>query len=192
MLRIDSIFCTPFLKKISFQFLSCFFSLRWRRVDPNNRARLGSNTPLAVEAMNSPRLGGKGRTSARGTPRMGTPTGGSGSFIPPAPKGTLVLGKGKAKLRAVADASPLEPSTNMLMSREASYDVADAELFHSRIGSYQPAGKTVGEKGRIFAKSEEMTASFHEPIPLDVIRAAGVDGQCSESCLADGRLTVST
>lgn len=133
--------------------------------------------------MNSPRLGGKGRTSARGTPRVGTPVGGAGSFVAPAPKGSLTLGKGKGRLRAGIDATPmgtaLEQSNHMLMSREASYDVGDTDLLHSRIGSFQPAGKTVGEKGRIFAKSEEMTVSFHEVIPLDIIRAMGLDGKWS-------------
>lgn len=135
--------------------------------------------------MNSPRLGGKGRVSARGTPRVGTPVGGMSSFATPAPKGSLTLGKGKGRLRAGGiDATPtgmgLDQSNNMLMSREASYDIggtADAELLHSRIGSFQPAGKAIGEKGRIFAKSEEMTVSFHEVIPVDIIRAMGLDGE---------------
>jgi hypothetical protein len=140
---------------------------------------------LDQKVMNSPRLGGRGRTSARGTPRVGTPVGGMGSFATPAPKGSLTLGKGKGRLRSGMDATPtgmgLDQSNNnnMLMSREASYDIggADVDLLHSRIGSFQPAGKAIGEKGRIFAKSEEMTVSFHEIIPVDIIRAMGLDGE---------------
>lgn len=166
-----------------FSFLVCL-QFRKMRDAAKQITRLGF--ALDQKVMNSPRLGGKGRVSARGTPRVGTPVGGMGSFAAPAPKGSLTLGKGKARLRAGGiDATPtgmgLDQSNNMLMSREASYDIgtggADAELLHSRIGSFQPAGKAIGEKGRIFAKSEEMTVSFHEVIPVDIIRAMGLDGE---------------
>lgn len=131
--------------------------------------------------MNSPRTGGRGRTSARGTPRMGTPVGSAGGFAAPAAKGSLVLGKSKGRLRTGLDygntVASTEASNSMIISREGSYDVGEGDITNSRVGGYQLDRRGGGEKGRIFAKSEEFTVTMHETLPLEILRFMGIDGK---------------
>jgi len=113
---------------------------------------------------------------------MGTPSGSAGGFATPAAKGSLMLGKAKGRLRAGLEYGNLsaaaEISNTMILSREGSYDMGEADAGTSRVGS-QLAGRGGGEKGRIFAKSEEITVALHEALPPDVIKAMGIDGKPS-------------
>jgi hypothetical protein len=43
---------------------------------------------------------------------------------------------------------------------------------------YTPEVKTEGERGKVFAKSDETTVRLHENLPIDVQRAMGVDSKC--------------
>ncbi|KIM24888.1 hypothetical protein M408DRAFT_331557 [Serendipita vermifera MAFF 305830] len=135
--------------------------------------------------MNSPRLGGRGRTSARGTPRMGTPVGSVGSLATPAAKGSLVLGKAKGRLRTGLDygntGTGAEASNSMIISREATLEVGEDELGTSRMGGYQLDRRGGGEKGRIFAKSEEITVTMHESLPLEILKFMGINDNWRET-----------
>jgi len=123
---------------------------------------------------------------------MGTPSGSAGGFTAPAAKGSLMLGKAKARLRAGMEygnmSGTVDASNSVTMSREGSYDMGEAEAaaaavgaatgtLTSRVGSQHLTGRNGGEKGRIFAKSEEITAVLHEGLPLDVVKSLGIDGK---------------
>jgi hypothetical protein len=114
---------------------------------------------------------------------MGTPSGSAGGFATPAAKGSLMLGKAKGRLRTGLEHGNIpgaaELSNTMILSREGSYDIGEGDAGTSRVGSHQLAGRVAGEKGRIFAKSEEITAALHEGLPPDVIKAMGIDGKFS-------------
>ncbi len=112
---------------------------------------------------------------------MGTPVGSVGGLPTPAARGSLVLGKSKGRLRAGLDygntgANP-DTSNSMIISREGSYDAGEGEAGMSRIGSYQLDRRGGGEKGRIFAKSEEITVTMHESLPLEILKFMGIDGK---------------
>lgn len=144
--------------------------------------------------MDSPRIGGRGRNSGQGTPRMSTPAGERlGSFVAPAAKGTVTLGKGKGRLRAGMETSisGLHATSSMLLNQEDSYEILDPAAGYGagagftgereRIAAsrnvYTPDSRTEGEKGKVFAKSDEIAVRLHENLPIDVQRAMGVDSQ---------------
>ena len=145
--------------------------------------------------MNSPRLGPRGRISARETPRSGTPASAVTGNGPPVAKGTLVLGRSKARFRDGIDTSTssIAPGQQVAMdiSREgtAIEGEADVSFTSSKRSGYHTAGRIVGERGRTFAKSDEIAASFHEGLPLEILKAMGMD---SKSCSPSSEIQIQT
>jgi hypothetical protein len=105
--------------------------------------------------------------------------------VAPAPKGSLVLGKSKGRLRTNLDPANttmgMDQSNTMQLSREMSYDMIEGDAGHGRMASHQSIVRGLGEKGRVFAKSEELTATFHENLPLEVNKALGLDSLYNRS-----------
>ncbi|CCA67372.1 hypothetical protein PIIN_01203 [Serendipita indica DSM 11827] len=109
-----------------------------------------------------------------------------GSGLPVA-KGTLVLGRAKGRFRDAIETptSPIASGNQAAMdiSREGTAIDGDADVSFtsSKRSGYHAAGRLVGERGRTFAKSEEITASFHEGLPLEILKAMGMDNAWRET-----------